>query len=536
MVGVSALMIGAMGGSALAQGRFEVVFPSETAMPDAIVAGGVSGRLVVYLIAPDSGMGSRAEPADGPFFENPQPMFGVDVAGLKAGGVVVVDDKASAFPNAIAELAPGTYRAQAVLDTQRLDSSWRREPGNYFSEVATFEVKAAGVGADANAKEDAPLARLELKNRTAPRADEPVKDGETVLAETFSVRSELLSAFRGREVMMRAGVAFPKDHEAGRSYAAVYEVPGFGGNHRGAGRVARQRSQVAESATHQHALARSTFWIVLDPEGPNGHTLFADSENNGPCGRALVEELIPALEKKYNLKRESKARLLRGHSSGGWSTLWLAITYPQTFGACWSSSPDPVDFTRMQRPDIYAAANFYFEGDGTKEVASYRDTVGAVRMSNRQENLMEEVVGPDNTSGQQWDSWFAVWGPRNERGNPAALFDAKTGAIDRAVAERYRAFDIVELVRKSPGVLGPIFKQRVRLVVGDQDNFYLNEAVANLKSEVDKLSFFVLPEGGHGFLSIVPGMDHGTVFRSKEIGEFPKDMAEHLRRAGLVRE
>lgn len=149
---------------------------------------------------------------------------------------------------------------------------------------------------------------------------------------------------------------------------------------------------------------------------------------------------------------------------------------------------------------------------------------------------MEEVMGPDNTSGQQWDSWFAVWGPRNDRGNPAALFDAKTGAIDRAVVERYRAFDIVELVRKMPGVLGPIFKQRVRLVVGDQDNFYLNEAVANLKAEIEKLSFAVLPEGGHGSIAIVPGMDHGTVFRSKEIGEFPRDMAEHLKRAGLVRE
>lgn len=302
---------------------------------------------------------------------------------------------------------------------------------------------------------------------------------------------------------------------------------------------------------------RSTFWIVLYPEGPNGHTLFADSANNGPCGRALVEELIPALEKKYPLMAVPEARLLRGHSSGGWSTLWLATEYPGVFGACWSSSPDPVDFRRFQLTNIYDAHNFYgFPTNGLRSTAAYaaeewakkvpqgvvpatsdagpggvdrlvsfrRD--GKAVMTVEREARGEDVLGPDNTSGQQWDSWFAAWGARNERGNPAALFDAETGALDRAAAERYRRFDIADRLRRDPAKYLPIFKERVRLVVGGADNFFLNEAVALLKEDVERLGGGAK---GDGYITIVPGLDHSSIFSSDALKGFESEMGAYVR-------
>ncbi len=522
---------------ALAQTTFNV-------RSGAVVPEGASGRLVVYLIAESAGMRPDTEPADGPFFDDPQPMYGVDVRDWKQGQSVTIDDAATSFPVVLSLLPPGKYAAQAVLDTQRLDSSWRREPSNFYSEVVPFEV--AGKVGDG---EKPPAVAIELSMRTEAKPPTPIiVDGITTV-DTFEVRSELLSAFRGRDVMLRAGVVFPIEHDPSRPYAAVYEVPGFGGNHRGAGGVGARRFRGEGPKGDARTLAANTFWIVLDPEGPNGHTLFADSANNGPCGRALVEELIPALEKKYNLIAKPEARLLRGHSSGGWSTLWLAITYPQTFGACWSSSPDPVDFTRFQLPDIYSAKNFYRVLDAANpqhfptppftddlpDLPSYRSASGEVKMTIRQENHMEEVIGPGNTSGQQWDSWFAAWGPRDAMGEPAALFDPLTGVINKAVAEQYRAYDIAALLVKNSGVMGPIFKQRIRLVVGGADNYFLNEAVARLKAEVDKLSFFVLPEGEHGSITIVPGLDHGSIFGHETIRGIPKQMAEHLTRHALVK-
>jgi pimeloyl-ACP methyl ester carboxylesterase len=476
-----------------------------------------TGRLVVYLLREGAQVGHESEPADGPFFEDPQPLYGIDVKDLAPGAPAVVDDAATSFPVKLSELPPGTYRAQAVLDLSRLDSSWRREPGNLFSAAAAFTIVK---GQDA--KVDLPLTQV-VQPKTPPA---------TPGVEAFQVRSELLSRFRGRDVMLHATVLLPQGYDKSRQYAAIYEIPGFGGDGTEVhGGFHPYRARLPDGSPWIE-LRKSAFWINLNPEGPNGHHLFANSANNGPVGDALVKELIPALEAKYSLRPDAAARLLRGHSSGGWSTLWLATQYPETFGATWSSSPDPVDFRRFQKGDIYGAPSMYLEGKD--QTPSYREN-GQPKMTVRQENLMEEVVGPQNTSGQQWDSWMAVFGPRDDKGNPAALYDPITGKIDHAVAEQYRAYDIADLLRRHPEKYGPLFKQRIHIVVGDQDSYYLNEAVALLKQYLDNLSFLTLPEGSDGYIKIVPGLDHGSIFRSDEIQMIPVEMVNYLKAHGLVK-
>lgn len=479
-----------------------------------------TGRLVLMLIKDGSGVGPGTDPLDGPFWGKNQPMFGTDVKDLAPGAFVNVDDSATSFPDVPSKLAPGTYHVQARLDAVRRDSEWKREKGNLFSKDQTFTVTS---------NFDKPV-EITLDQVTTGETEAPPAG-----CEVFEVRSKLLSDFRGYDVMLRAGVVLPVKRDATRSYAAVYEVPGFGGNHTGAFHIAQGLDKSSDSPPA--ILHANSFWITLDPESPNGHTLFADSANNGPCGRALIEELIPALEKKYNLTAKPAARLLRGHSSGGWSTLWLALTYPDTFGATWSTSPDPVDFHRFQIANIYDEPNMYSRTVDAQHAADLPSTRegGRETMTIREENTIEEVMGPHNTSGQQWDSWQAVFGPRDKNGHPAALYDAKTGVIDKAIAQSYRAYDIAELLRKEPGKLGLIFHQRVRLIVGDQDTFYLNEAVALLKPDVEKLSFFQYPEGRNGYIKIVPGKDHGTIFATPEMNAIPKEMVEHLKKNGFIK-
>lgn len=464
------------------------------------------GRMVVFVIREGSRVADR-EPIDGPFWDDPQPLFGLD-AELAPGGSVVVDDRVDAFPLAPSRLAPGKYRAQARFDLARANSEWRREPGNLWSEPAAFEVEAGKPCEVA----------LALTNVVVV---EPLPTVEGV--EWFELRSELLSEFRGHDVFLRAGVVLPKDYDPQRKYPAQYEVPGFGGDHRGAAGGRRRRNAEAGPAAE---LARASFRIVLDPEGPNGHSLFADSENNGPCGTALVEELIPALEAKYPLIAAPSARILRGHSSGGWSTLWLALTYPETFGASWSTAPDPVDFRRFQLVDIYGAKSFYVDGAGD-DLASLRSN-GGVKMTIRQEARGEDILGPDNTSGQQWDSWFATFGPRNERGNPAALFDPESGALDPAVAAAYRKYDLGELLRTQPARYLPLFRKNIHLVCGTEDSFYLNEAVQLL---ADELAKHPREAGDSGYVKLVPG-DHGSVFGDPAMQAIPGEVLAHFRAAG----
>jgi hypothetical protein len=536
------VLCGGIGSAALADGvQFRVTLPAPAGTT-------VSGRLLVSVIRPASKLAPAVDPNDSPFWDDPQPMFGVDVSGLAADRPVLVGADADHNFEKITELKPGAYRAAARLIAVHESSSWRSDKGNLFSETVSFTVLA-----DKTVTVDIPLTKKTL-GKEWPQGE--LSGG----AELVEIRSSLLSDFYKRDVFLRAGVVKPAAFNPQRKYAAVYEVPGFGGDHFGAIGIARQRSASSSRVVlgDDGVLGANSFWIVLDPESPNGHTLFADSANNGPRGRALVEELIPAIEKKYPLAAKPEARLLRGHSSGGWSTLWLSMQYPETFGATWSSSPDPVDFRRLETVDIYSQKSAYWLGgnapnrdadawlrlrevpgalllsnvpDGRDNTASFRQGNRAV-MTVKQEAQTEDILGPDNTSGQQWDSWFAVWGPRNEQGHPANLFDPATGVIDHTVAEQYRKYDIANLVRTQPDKYRDVMQKHVRLVVGGADNFFLNEAVTLLKEDVDKLQ--ARAHAGAGYIKIVPGLDHSTIFQSAEVRGFAGEMVEHLRRTGLV--
>lgn len=501
-------------GVALAQRSIEfraTIDPSAQQSP-------ASGRLIVYLVDQSSSVRDR-DPADGPFFEDPQPMFSAPVLGAKPGEAIAVGEEAVFFPVPQNELKPGRYRAQAVLDQHRASSDWRREEGNLYSLPVVFDITQ---------REQTQVVHMRLDQRVG--AYEP-EEAEGV--HQIAVVSRAMKDFDSARATMRAGVIEPIDIEEGRRYPVIYEVPGFGGDHNGAVSVAR-RMREADPESDLGRLARNAFWVVLDPEGSNGHTLFADSTNNGPTGRALTTELIPAIDAAFPTIADQSARLLRGHSSGGWSTIWLGMNYPEVFGGIWSSAPDPVDFSSFQAVDIYAEPNMYRREIKGEVVwtPSYSDENGVVGMTIREENRMEEVLGPGNTSAQQWDSWLAVFGPRDDAGNPADLFDPATGAIHGAVAKQYAKYDIVRLLRADRAKYGPILKDRLRLIVGDMDNYDLDEAVKKLKAELDALSFAgAEPQGS---ITIVPGRDHSNVFDTPEMGAIPGQMLRELERHGHI--
>jgi hypothetical protein len=73
--------------------------------------------------------------------------------------------------------------------------------------------------------------------------------------EWFEQRSELLTRFRGRDVLLHASIVLPKDYDPKRRYPAIYDVPDFGGNHLDA------EEEVDDELT------RHCFRIVLAPEG-----------------------------------------------------------------------------------------------------------------------------------------------------------------------------------------------------------------------------------------------------------------------------
>jgi hypothetical protein len=340
---------------------------------------------------------------------------------------------------------------------------------------------------------------------------------ETGQVKLVEIESRLLTAFHGRPTRLRAGVVLPasfQDHPEKR-YPVVYEVPGFGGNHFMAfGRAGQKITDVA---------GVEMLWVVLDPACRLGHHVFADSANNGPCGRALVEELIPAVETKYRGIGAPGARFVTGHSSGGWSSLWLQVSYPDFFGGVWSTAPDPVDFRDFQRIDLYRPGqNMFTDAEGKDRPIARRGKRPVLYYKPFSD--MEVVMG----HGGQLGSFEAVFSPRGPDGRPRRLWDRATGAVDPEVARCWERYDIRLVLERNWKTLGPKLAGKLHVYVGDEDTFYLEGAVVLLKEALKRL-------GSDAVVELFPGRHHGNLVDRKLRERIAREMAEQFRRARVKR-
>ena len=442
---------------------FEVTFA------EAVRPGPISARVYV-IFAPTIGL---EEPRTGPDWFKPQPFFAVDAGDWKPGRPLAIDAKAAGFPAPLDKLGPGSYRAQAVIrlnpDTHGLDGE-----GNAYSSVQNIKIDPAVGG----------VVKFAVDKVAPPR---PFR--ETDRLKLVELPSPLLSAFYKRPIKHKASVHLPAGDRAIKR-PALYIIPGFGGDTSFIKIVARDR---------RFAFGTDLIRVVLDPDCGTGHHVFADSAANGPRGEALVKEFIPHLEATFNAIPEPGARLLNGHSSGGWSSLWLQTTYPDTFGGTWSTSPDPVDFRDFQRLDLYTpGVNFYRQADGSPRPIARLG--GTPALFAEPFVRMEEVLG----DGGQLSSFEAVFSPLDPSGRPRKLWDRATGAVDHATAKAWEKYDIRLVLESNWPTLGPKLKGKIHVIMGDGDTFYLEGATRLLKESLAKL-------GSDAEITLVPGKDHFTL-------------------------
>jgi hypothetical protein len=200
----------------------------------------------------------------------------------------------------------------------------------------------------------------------------------------------------------------------------------------------------------------------------------------GPWGDAIVEELIPHLERTFRMEASQWARVVVGGSTGGWEALAMQIFYPDFFGGAWGWCPDPVDFRYHQIVNVYEDANAYVTDHGWVKVErpGARRPDGNVRYTMRQENLYEYAAGPRGKSGGQWAIWEAVFSPVAGDGQAQPIWDPLTGEIDKSVAAYWRAhYDLNQLLQQEWNELGPKLRGKLHIAVGDMDSYYLEQAV-----------------------------------------------------------
>lgn len=335
---------------------------------------------------------------------------------------------------------------------------------------------------------------------------------ETATLKLFERRSALLSEFQGRDRTLRATVVLPSDRRPDEALPVCYSIHGFGGSHLSGVRRAADLATGMAKGTQPRML-----YVFLDATCPLGHHEFADSVNNGPVGKALTTEFVPALEAEFHAGGSAHARFLTGHSSGGWSSLWLQVTYPEFFGGTWSTAPDSVDFRDFTGIDVYRFANAFVDPDGKP--------IPLVRRNGEWTTTIQQFVDRElakSDHGGQFMSFDAVFSPRGDDGRPLHLFDAKTGGIDRFVAESWKKYDIGHILRTQWPTLGPKVQGKLRVFIGTQDTFRLEGACRLLQADLHKL-------GSDAVFVFAEGRTHGDLFQPLP-GEWPDGLLARIHR------
>jgi hypothetical protein len=234
--------------------------------------------------------------------------------------------------------------------------------------------------------------------------------------------------------------------------------------------------------------APQVIFVFLDSRGPYGDTYQVDSENNGPCGKALTQELIPEIEKAVHYNPASKKRYLTGYSTGGWVSLGLQIFYPDFFDGTWSYSPDPVDFEHYGLINIYQDETIFYNRFGYLQPGR-RTIYGEPTFSMKDWITGENVVSRTGNyliSGGQFGAYNAVFGPKGKDGLPSLMFDPFTGKIDHEIARQWEKYDLKKILEKEWPTLGPKLQGKIWIWTGDMDGLYSNVATRFLKMYLDK--------------------------------------------------
>ena len=412
------------------------------------------------------------------------PFFGRDVEKLSPGQAGIIDVTDLGTPlESLKDLPPGDYFVQGFVnvysefkradghtvwmhDDQWEGQRWNISPGNLYSDVQRVHIDAS----------------TETIKLVAAHAIPPIEvPADTQWVKRIKIQSAMLTKFWGRPIYLGATVLLPRDY-AGSTvrYPVLYRQGHFG---LGAPLGFQEGNEVGQ------AWIRDDFPRMLVVQLQHPAPYFDDSygvnsPNLGPFGDAIMQELIPEVEKRFRAIGEPWARITDGGSTGGWISLAHQILYPDFYGGVWSYCPDSVTFTDVEGINVYKDDNaFYRTIDWrTVPIINTREVNGHVRLTSEQRNHMELANGTKGRSGEQLDIWSAVFGPVGKDGYFEPLFDKKTGVINKTVAAYWREhYDLLEYLKRNWATVGPKLVGKVHVYTGTADNFFLNNSTKELE-------------------------------------------------------
>ncbi len=476
-----ALAIAALAATSFAAQRFEISFPKEMS------AAALDGH-VLLLVSTNAKPEPRFQVN---FTVRSQQAFGVDVDGLVPGAAAVVDATTFGYPReSLRDIPAGDYYVQGFLNiyqtfhlanghTVKLPPDkgegqhWQSKPGNLYSKTQPVHLDPASDE----------TVRLSLAERVP---DVPPAEPDTKWVKHLKIRSELLSKFWGQTVELGAVVLLPdgwEEHPNAHYPLIVYQ----GHFSRGLPDSLAMRTQPGPGPGYKlyqdWTAGRMPRVIILTIQHANPYfddSYAVNSDNVGPYGDAITQELIPYVEDKFRGIGQGWARAVYGGSTGGWEALASQVFYPDFYNGAWVFCPDTVDFRAYMTMNLYEDRNAYWmEGPFARAPRpAMRQPDGLVLATMEQMNHYELTLGTRSRSGEQLDAWQAVFSSVGDDGYPRPVFDKRTGDIDHKVAATWKErYDLTHIMQRDWQTLGPKLAGKLHVCVGDADTFYLDRAV-----------------------------------------------------------
>jgi hypothetical protein len=438
-----------------------------------------------------------------------QLIFGVDVEGMQPGQEILIDESAFGYPKqSVKDIPAGNYYVQALInryETFNLKTGhtiklppdrgegqhWESKPGNFYSIPVNMTIDPT--------KSQTVVIRMDQK---IPPVAEP-EDSKYI--KHIKIQSKLLSEFWGKPMYLGAHVLLPEgfnEHPESRyplmifhghfpnDFGGFSETPPDGSmdttdyNER-FGIYGYNRFQKQEAYNFYKQWTGKNFprFLIIEIQHANPYyddSYAVNSANLGPYGDAIMQELVPEIEKQFHGIGQGWARFTYGGSTGGWEALAVQMFYPEEFNGCFAACPDPIDFRAYSLVNIYEDKNAYWYDAPFKKLPkpSHRNSLGQIQSTMQESNYFELAIGTKSRSGQQWDIWEAVYSPQGEDGYPKRIFDKLTGEIDSTVAAYWKEnYDLRYILERDWVTLGPKLQGKIHLYCGDMDNYYLNNAV-----------------------------------------------------------
>lgn len=412
-------------------------------------AGPFTGNVLLYLSP------KNEEPKN----QTGWPCYRMTVRNVKPGETILFSDASLSFPTLLSRIERGDYYVQAVWDRNLEGRVIGLSTGNSYSKTRKVAFK------------DTKEAFTLVCNQVVAV---PVFV-ETKFCKEIKAPSALLSRFQGKPVSLNGAVILPADYHQrpNRRYPVLFTIGGYGGSYQ---HYSRSVSTDTLPANPIDTIA--CIRVFLDGDCSLGHSVYANSDNNGPVGDAFVTEFLPLLDQKY---RTNGGRMLRGHSSGGYAVAYLLTHYPKLFAGGNASAPDPVDFHSFMKTNLYEDSKRVEFIDSLTYGGKLPE--GGVYDRPNIAHRIEDVM----YRGEQDVSFDAVFGPKGKNGLPSPLFDSATGAVNPEVFVYWKRYDLTQYVIKNWTQLKPDLNGKLRVSVGNEDSYYLNLPVQLMEKEMKKL-------------------------------------------------